>query len=123
MRTILMMALIAIISIFGGTGSVAYANDYGVEIGNEFTPKIVSMQELPENISTGGNVIINGNFLWIMGTETFVGENGKRDMKSMISVFDISKPSEPKFLATHEHGLFVRDITFRGNYAYLLCAK
>jgi len=114
-----------IILTFGGTGSVATDSGdlkYGVEIGSEFNPKILLSQPL-QGFSSGGKVVINGNFLWIMGTETFVGENGKRDMKSMISVFDISNPSEPILIATHEHRLFVRDITFRGDYAYLLCSE
>ena len=123
----LVVIMIFIISIVGITSATIAADveenvsnkDY--EIGSYFVPEILSAQKLSD-FSSGGNATINGNFLWIMGTNMIRKDDGNV-WESKIVVFDISKPPEPKFIATHEHDVLVRGIGFKGDYAYLLCAN
>lgn len=93
--------------------------DEEYEIGNEFVPEIVFTQRISD-ISYVTDIMVNDDCLWVIGNET-KRVDGRIEQKCLINIFDISDPSMPKQILTHEPKWVVSNSIISGNYIYLLC--
>jgi Leucine-rich repeat (LRR) protein len=97
--------LILSILIFLGTASTVTTAtvDQEYKVGNDPNLKVLSTFPMPKEFSFGGLMEMDANNnLWVTGLESIKDEEGKRELKNRIAVFDTSKPGQPELLAIHD---------------------